>query len=135
MVIVEPPEPGKLALGVPDVTGASYEKAAFLVPTTAETVTDAEVLGAMPPGLVHISVEALVHEAVRQAAVANDAVAVRSLDAKLRPINESAELPVVAPLPGIVYDTTGLSKEKASDPPVPTMAETVTEGIGLKSDA
>ena len=135
MRTVAPPELGKLVLGAPDATGASYEKVACLVPTTAETVTDAEVRGAMPPGLVHISVEALLHEAVRQAAVANNAVAVRSLDAKLRPINESAELPVVAPLPGIVYDTTGLSKEKASDPPVPTMAETVTEGIGLKSDA
>ena len=135
MRTVAPPELGKLVLGAPDVTGASYEKVACLVPTLAETVTDAEVRGAMPPGLAHISVEALLHEAVRQAAVANNAVAVGSLDAKLRPINESAELPVVAPLPGIVHDTTGLSKEKASDPPVPTMAETVTEGIGLKSDA
>jgi hypothetical protein len=136
MVIVDAPLVATLVPATNDIAGESYVMAFILVPTTAETVT-AEVLPNpyKCDGAAHLTMELDVQAAVRHAAIFPVAestlpVGVLSVIAKLRPINESIELPERAAFPWFAVDNTGLSKENFRFVDVPTIAMTLTASCG-----
>jgi len=107
-------------------TGASYVKAAELVPTGPETVTDAWYDDPSPGGDAHRTDVRVVQPVVEHRELPTTALAVKSLTPKLTPVSVSCVPPELGVLYTLAAVKTGASKVMPIIPAVPTRELTVS---------